>query len=87
MATKCISIEQQTRDAIFEDIMKKTVRSIFNCVMKTVRENKTGRYAEGSTKDSHRSSLQHKYANEQMKTDGKRAEEAIKKRKIDDITK
>jgi len=81
MAKKYSSIEQQTRDAIFEDIIKKTVRSIFNCVMKTVIENKTGRYAEGSTKDSHRSSIRHKYANTQMKTDGKRADEAIKKEK------
>ena len=87
MATKCDSIEQQTRDAMFEDIVKKTVRSMFNCVMKTVRENKTDRHVEGSTKDSQRSSTRHKCAHPQMKTDGKRADEAIKKRKIDYITK
>ena len=83
--TEIESIEQQQRDEIFDDMVKKTLRSIFKCVMKKVRENTTSHYASGATKDAHRATLRHKYANDQMKTDGKRADEAIKKRKLADI--
>ena len=62
---------------IFVDILQKTLRSMFNCALKTVRENTTGHYARSSSKDTHREKLKHDIAKRQMKVDGVKAEKAI----------
>ena len=71
-------ISQAERDKIFVDILQKTTRSMFNCTLKTVRENTTGHYAKVSSKDTHREKLKHDIAKHQMKSDGVKAEKAIR---------
>ena len=58
-AVKVDRISQAENDKIFVDILQKTMRSMFNCVLKNVRENTTGHYAKFSSKDTHREKLKH----------------------------
>ena len=79
-------ISQAEKDRIFVDILQKTVRSMFNCALKIVRENTTGHYAKVSSKDTHREKLKHDIAKHQMKADGVKAEKAIRMKREGDVT-
>ena len=66
---------------LYSEILKKTMRSMFNAQMKKIKENNTGHYASKSCKEAHRETLKHDIGKHKMKADRKRSNQLIKLRK------
>ena len=53
------NISEKTIKHIYDELLNKTIRSMFNIQMKQIREKYTGHYASSSIKEADRETLKH----------------------------